>query len=99
MRRQSQQFDIVITSGGVGPTHDDVTIKSVAEAFGQRMSMNPRMLRTLVHKVRGNKTSREREKDRIRSLFKKVEDDDMILLLREKKCIQSAFFFLSSSIT
>jgi hypothetical protein len=52
VRRQSQVFDIVITSGGVGPTHDDVTIKSVAEAFGQRMSMNPRMLRTLVHKVR-----------------------------------------------
>jgi len=61
VRRQSQQFDIVITSGGVGPTHDDVTIKSVAEAFGQRMSMNPRMLRTLVHKVRAKWTLWERE--------------------------------------
>jgi FAD synthetase len=51
VRRQSQLFDIVVTSGGVGPTHDDVTIKSVAEAFGQRMEVNPRMLRTLVQKV------------------------------------------------
>lgn len=33
LRALSSTHDVVITSGGVGPTHDDVTIKAVAAAF------------------------------------------------------------------
>ncbi len=29
----AQGFDLVVTSGGVGPTHDDLTIPAVAQAF------------------------------------------------------------------
>jgi molybdenum cofactor synthesis domain-containing protein len=34
VRKSSEDFDYVFTSGGVGPTHDDVTMPAVASAFG-----------------------------------------------------------------
>jgi len=34
LNRLRQQYDAVITSGGIGPTHDDITMESVASAFG-----------------------------------------------------------------
>lgn len=45
--RLSQKFDIVITSGGIGPTHDDVTVKAIAQALGQDITLNEGMLQHL----------------------------------------------------
>jgi len=36
-----QTFDVVFTSGGVGPTHDDVTIEGIALALGRRVICHP----------------------------------------------------------
>jgi len=33
LKRLHQNYDAVITSGGIGPTHDDITMQSVADAF------------------------------------------------------------------
>jgi molybdenum cofactor synthesis domain-containing protein len=37
----SRDFDVVFTSGGVGPTHDDVTIEGVARGMGVRVVRHP----------------------------------------------------------
>jgi len=39
----SREHDWLFTSGGVGPTHDDVTIEAVAKAFGVRVVTSPEM--------------------------------------------------------
>jgi molybdenum cofactor synthesis domain-containing protein len=43
VRRLSSEHDVVFTSGGVGPTHDDLTVEAVARAFGRRVVQNPTM--------------------------------------------------------
>ena len=33
IRLLSKEFNYVFTTGGIGPTHDDITAKSIAKAF------------------------------------------------------------------
>ncbi len=43
VRRFCGQFTYVFSTGGVGPTHDDITIDAVAHAFGCKTEVPPEM--------------------------------------------------------
>ncbi|MGH7934991.1 MAG: competence/damage-inducible protein A [Candidatus Binataceae bacterium] len=43
----SKHFDFVLTSGGVGPTHDDITMEGVAIAFGRKIVIHPELARII----------------------------------------------------
>ncbi len=50
----SRAYDYVFTSGGVGPTHDDVTIEGVARAMGVSVVREPRLVALLEGFYKGN---------------------------------------------
>lgn len=43
-----QKFNYVFTSGGIGPTHDDITAVSIAKAFGDELVENPEAVDALM---------------------------------------------------
>jgi len=67
IRRMQGLCDAVITSGGVGPTHDDVTIKSVAMALGDELVLHQEMAALLVDKM-GDKAVDEQARMKMSTL-------------------------------
>ena len=40
----SERFTWVFTSGGIGPTHDDITVASIAQGFGTKLFESPQII-------------------------------------------------------
>ncbi len=47
VRDFAERFDYVFTSGGVGPTHDDITMAGIARGFATRVVRHPELEATL----------------------------------------------------
>jgi molybdenum cofactor synthesis domain-containing protein len=41
------KYDYVFTTGGIGPTHDDITTETIAQCFGVPVERNPEAVRRL----------------------------------------------------
>jgi molybdenum cofactor synthesis domain-containing protein len=60
-------YDLVFTTGGIGPTHDDITADSIAKAFGVPIGESPEALALLSahYKAPGELTAGRRRMARI----------------------------------
>ncbi len=61
VRKLSNKYDYVFTSGGVGPTHDDVTIEGISKAFNVKPVVND-YLKDILQRRYGKKLSPEQLK-------------------------------------
>jgi nicotinamide-nucleotide amidase len=46
-RRALERSDVIITSGGLGPTEDDLTREAIADVLGERLEVQPHLEREL----------------------------------------------------
>jgi molybdenum cofactor synthesis domain-containing protein len=59
------RYDYVVTTGGIGPTHDDITADAVAHAFGVPLHEHPEIMRVMEGKWAGEITPARRRMARV----------------------------------
>ncbi|HZZ90137.1 MAG TPA: competence/damage-inducible protein A [Caulobacteraceae bacterium] len=59
------KYDYVITTGGIGPTHDDITADCVAKAFGVELYEHPEILEMMQSRWQGELNAARRRMARI----------------------------------
>jgi nicotinamide-nucleotide amidase len=47
LRRAWERSDLILTTGGLGPTEDDLTREAIAEMFGEKLTIDPTLQREI----------------------------------------------------
>ena len=59
------RYDYVVTTGGIGPTHDDITADCVAEAFGVPLYEHPEIIEMMTARWQGDINAARRRMARV----------------------------------
>ncbi|BGP37500.1 hypothetical protein JCM10450v2_001405 [Rhodotorula kratochvilovae] len=83
--RMHRNYDLVITSGGIGPTHDDITYASIAKAFGVELEYNEETKHRMYEmgKNRYNLTEQTEEQTKARLRMALFPKDAEVLFVQE----------------
>ncbi len=60
-----ERYDYVVTTGGIGPTHDDITADCVAEAFGVALYEHPEIIEMMTARWKGDINAARRRMARV----------------------------------
>ena len=60
-----EAYDYVITTGGIGPTHDDITAECVAQAFGVELYEHPEIIAMMTARWAGELNAARRRMARV----------------------------------
>jgi molybdenum cofactor synthesis domain-containing protein len=60
-----ERYDYVVTTGGIGPTHDDITADAVAAAFGVELEEHPEIIAMMTARWGGELTPARRRMARV----------------------------------
>lgn len=70
-------FDLVFTSGGVGPTHDDITVEGIAHGFGCSVIHHPELRAILEKHLGEDLTAAQLKMTAVPEGSELITDDDL----------------------